>query len=202
MFNLGHTLIWFVIKSNTFLLMWDYSIKYTAFYNNFVHLLLYMVNHFWLNIFIQGSIYNKLVSCIASYLGCLDNLSAQLFTLKPDWLLEPQDHPAAPSLIRIKNFKRIVPGRFLVTFGHMNTLQKELNCVVVGKSHTWSLLILTAPFMTKKKNSSAYWKKQFSNGQILSYKKKHLLTFWKIFNTGDFDRQISPWIQYNTRSLE
>ena len=145
MFNLEHTLIWFVIKSNTFLLMWDYSIKYTAFYNNFVHLLLYMVNHFWLNIFIQGSIYNKLVSCIASYLGCLDNLSAQLFTLKPDWLLEPQDHPAAPVLIRIKIFKKIVPGRFLVTFGHMNTLQKELNCFVVAKSPECAEIWVTKP---------------------------------------------------------
>ena len=45
----------------------------------------------------------------------------------------------------------MVPGRFLVTFGHMNTLQKELNCFVVGKSRTWPPLILIAPFITQKK---------------------------------------------------
>ena len=50
----------------------------------------------------------------------------------------------------------MVPGRFLVTFGHMNTLQKELNCFLVGKSRTWPPLILTAPFITKKKNCSVY----------------------------------------------
>ena len=50
----------------------------------------------------------------------------------------------------------MVPRRFLVTFGHMNTLQKELNCFVVGKSWTWPPLILTAPFITQKKNCSVY----------------------------------------------
>ena len=32
----------------------------------------------------------------------------------------------------------------------MNTLQKELNCFLVGKSRTWPPLILTAPFITQK----------------------------------------------------
>ena len=31
----------------------------------------------------------------------------------------------SPSLVRIKFKKKIVPGRFLVTFGHMNTLQVQ-----------------------------------------------------------------------------
>ena len=62
----------------------------------------------------------------------------------------------SPSLIRLKIFKKIVPRRFLVTFGHRNTLQKELNCFVVGKSWTWLPLILTAPFITQKKIRSVY----------------------------------------------
>ena len=59
----------------------------------------------------------------------------------------------SPSLIRIKFKKKIVPGRFLVTFGHLNILQKELNFFMVGKSRTWPPLISTAPFITKKKKS-------------------------------------------------
>ena len=35
------------------------------------------------------------------------------------------------------NQKKIVTRCFLVTFGNMNTLQKELNWSVVGKSRTW-----------------------------------------------------------------
>ena len=50
----------------------------------------------------------------------------------------------------------MVPGRFLVTFGHMNTLQKEFNCFVVGKSLTWPPLKLIAPFITRKKICSVY----------------------------------------------
>ena len=50
----------------------------------------------------------------------------------------------------------MVPGRFLVTFGHMNTLQKDLNHFVVGKSRTWPPLILIAPFITRKKIRSNY----------------------------------------------
>ena len=53
-------------------------------------------------------------------------------------------------------YKKNGPGRFLVTFGHMNTLQKEFNCFVVGKSRTWPPLLLTAPFITKKKICSIY----------------------------------------------
>ena len=55
-----------------------------------------------------------------------------------------------------KNLGGIVTGCFLVTFYHMNTLQKELNCFVVGKSRTWPLLILKAPFITQKKIHSVY----------------------------------------------
>ena len=50
-----------------------------------------------------------------------------------------------------KDFKKVVPGCFLVTFGHMKTLQKELNFFVVGKSRTWPPLTLTAPCITQKK---------------------------------------------------
>ena len=59
-----------------------------------------------------------------------------------------------PFMHKIK--RKIVTGRFLVTFGHMNTLQKELNCFVVGKSRTLPPLILTAPFITQKKIHSVY----------------------------------------------
>ena len=50
----------------------------------------------------------------------------------------------------------MVPGRFLVTFGHMNILQKKLNHFVVVKSRTWPPLKLIAPFITQKKIRSVY----------------------------------------------
>ena len=65
-----------------------------------------------------------------------------------------------------KDFKKIVPGRFLVTFGHINTLQKELHCFVVGKSQTWTPLILMAPFITRKKNCSVYKVLGTQNNQL------------------------------------
>ena len=50
----------------------------------------------------------------------------------------------------------MAPGCFLVTFGHMNTLQKELNHFMVGKSRTWHPLKVIAPFITRKKIRSVY----------------------------------------------
>ena len=52
----------------------------------------------------------------------------------------------------------MVPGCFLVTFGHMNTLQKELNHFVVGKSRTWPPLKVIAPFNTRKKKIRSVYK--------------------------------------------
>ena len=64
--------------------------------------------------------------------------------------------PYQPLPYAHKNLGKIVTGRFLVTFDHMNTLQKELNCFVVGKSRTWPPLILKGPFITQTKIYSVY----------------------------------------------
>ena len=43
---------------------------------------------------------------------------------------------------------------FLVTFVHTNWLQKDLELFLHGKCRYWPPLKLTAPFITRKKNSS------------------------------------------------
>ena len=68
------------------------------------------------------------------------------------------------------------------------------------KDHHWKSLFLVpdqssgvqnkqlgrAKMMGEKK-----LKNLFLKARILAYKKAHFFTFWKIFKTGDFDRQIS-----------
>ena len=95
----------------------------------------------------------------------------------------------------------MVPGRFLVTFGHMNTLQKESNCFLVGKSRTWPPLILTTPFITQKKFVHFIrFRVLKTTGLSSRFQRKN--QFWKIcIGSWDID-QMCPNSGRQTKSIK